>query len=174
MEVKPDTFLAGIEMVQQQLRIKRDDQWSPAVCRLKYTSFCNEFPEVNDPQFFWACEQWIQLYSSKDFAKFPTWAELMVPLYATENGRANRSWGFKRDLPELVQPTAQQQSLLPKQARSIAGAADPHNADAYQLFHSTTLPMLPSVTASSGDGLTKEEWASYLRQLAEDSDKETD
>ena len=125
----------GFQIQKDSKKKTAVDQWSTAVCNLKYESFRSEFPEVNDPQFLWACERWIQLYSSKDFAKVPTWAELMVPLYATENGRANRSWGFKRDLPGFAQPTAQQQSLLPTEARSIAAAADPHNADAYQLFH---------------------------------------
>ena len=95
MELTPETFFAGIQMIQQQLRIKRDDHWSTAVCKLKYTSFRSEFPEVNDPQFFWACEQWIQQFSAKDFATMPTWRELMVPLYACENGQANRSWGIQ-------------------------------------------------------------------------------
>ena len=174
MALTPETFLAGIEMVQQQLRIKRDDQWSAAVCKLKFASFCAEFPEVNDPQFFWACEQWIQRHSDRDFVRFPTWVELMVPLYASENGKANRSWGFKRDLPQQLKPTAEQIAQLPTRARSIAGAADPHNADAYQRFKSSDKPLLPSVTAATGDGLTPEQWATYLRQLAEEADGATD
>ena len=93
----------------------------------------SEFPEVQSHQFFWACERWIQQFSAKDFATFPTWQELMVPLYAVENGRANRSWGFKRDLPSFVAPTASQRAALPKQPRSIAGAADPLNRDAYEV-----------------------------------------
>ena len=38
-QLDAETFLAGVEMIQQQLRIKRDDQWSTVVCKLKYTSF---------------------------------------------------------------------------------------------------------------------------------------
>ena len=90
-----ETFLEGVEMIQQQLRIKREDHWSQAVCKLKFVSFKSEFPEVNDSQFCWACEQWIQQHSNQDYVTFPLWRELMTPLYAAENGQANRSWGFK-------------------------------------------------------------------------------
>ena len=68
-----ETFLAGVEMIQQQLRIKREDHWSQAVCKLKFVSFKSEFPEVNDSQFCWACEQWIQQHSNQDYVTFPLW-----------------------------------------------------------------------------------------------------
>ena len=164
----PSTFLAGVEMIQQQLRVKREDRWSEVVCKLKFHSFQAEFPEVNDAQFFWACEQWVQDASAKDFVRFPVWTELMTCLYATENGHANRSWGFKRQLPQFVAPTEQQKAMLPARARSIAGAADPSNAAAYVPFESGGNLLLPSMTAVTGDELTKEEWAKYLRELAEE------
>ncbi len=166
-QLDAETFLAGVEMIQQQLRIKRDDQWSTVVCTLKYTSFCSEFPEVQSHQFFWACERWIQMFSAKDFATFPTWQELMVPLYAVENGRANRSWGFKRDLPAYVAPTESQKDLLPERPRSIAGAADPLNRDAYEVVitpRSEPQHLLPQGGLGE-DGLTAEQWAKYLREL---------
>ena len=169
----PETFLAAIEMLQQQLRIKRDDHWSPAVCKLKYGSFCSEFPEVNDAQFFWCCEQWIQNFSSRDFAKFPTWGQLMVSLYASENGRANRSWGFKRELPQMVSPSPEQVAMLPGRAKSIAAAADPQNAAAYVPFEATSFPALPQATSCAGDELSTEEWAAYLRELAREVDGKT-
>ena len=169
----PETFLAGVEMVQQQLRIKREDRWSAQVCKLKFVSFQAEFPEVNDPQFFWACEQWIQHHNGKDFPSFPTWKELMTPLYACENGQANRSWGFKRDLPQLVTPSDAQKAVLPGRPRSIAGAVDPHNADAYVPFESGG-NLLPPPSEKSDVGLTREEWATYLRHLAEEVDGASD
>lgn len=166
-QLDAETFLAGVEMIQQQLRIKRDDQWSTVVCKLKYTSFLSEFPEVQSHQFFWACERWIQMFSAKDFATFPTWQELMVPLYAAENGKANRSWGFKRDLPAFVSPTESQKALLPERPRSIAGAADPLNRDAYEVVitpRSEPQHLLPQGGLSE-NGLTAEQWAKYLREL---------
>jgi len=166
-QLDAETFLAGVEMIQQQLRIKRDDQWSTNVCKLKYTSFLSEFPEVSSVQFFWACEQWIQMFSAKDFATFPTWQELMIPLYAVENGKANRSWGFKRDLPAFIAPTPSQKAQLPSQPRSIAGAADPLNRDAYEVVITPrTEPqhLLPEGGLTE-NGLTAEQWASYLREL---------
>ena len=169
----PNTFLAGVEMIQQQLRIKREDRWSQAVCKLKFVSFQIEFPEVNDAQFFWACERWIQERSAKDYVTFPVWTELMSPLYAVENGHANRSWGFKRDLPAPVRPTDAQKALLPARAKSIAGAADPHNAAAYVPFESGGNLLMPSMAKPSHE-LTKEDWANYLRQLAEEVGGTTD
>lgn len=163
-----ETFLAGVEMVQQQLRIKREDHWSAAVCKLKFVSFKAEFPEVSDAQFCWACEQWIQQHSGQQFATFPLWRQLMTPLYANENGAANRSWGFKRDLPPGIAPTEAQRALLPATAKSIAGAADPQNIDAYESFRAPSSHLLPAITAASGDGLTREQWAMYLRELAEE------
>ncbi len=166
-QLDAETFLAGAEMIQQQLRIKRDDQWSTNVCKLKFSSFKTEFPEVSSIQFFWACEQWIQMFSAKAFATFPTWQELMIPLYAAENGKANRSWGFKRDLPSFVAPTESQRAQLPERPRSIAGAADPMNREAYEVVI-TPRPepqhLLPEGGLSE-NGLTAEQWASYLREL---------
>ena len=170
MELTPETFLAGIQMIQQQLRIKRDDHWSTAVCKLKYASFRGEFPEVNDPQFFWACEQWIQQFSAKDFATMPTWRELMVPLYATENGQANRSWGFKPDLPDHLRPSETQLALLPSEGQSIAGAADPLNPGAYEVVitpEGEKHYLLPEIPMSR-DQLTSEQWAKYLRELEQE------
>ena len=166
-QLDAETFLAGVEMIQQQLRIKRDDQWSTVVCKLKYTSFLAEFPEVQSHQFFWACERWIQQFSAKDFATFPTWQELMVPLYAVENGRANRSWGFKRDLPSFVAPTPSQRDALPKQPRSIAGAVDPLNRDAYEVVITprSDPQKLLAEAPFSDDRLTSAQWAEYLREL---------
>ena len=163
------TFLSAVEMVQQALRMKREDFWSPQVCKLKYVSFTSEFPEVNEAQFFWACEQWIQSSGTKDFPRFPTWNQLMGALYNTENGAANRSWGFKRDLPQYLSPTPEQQAMLPATAVSIAGAADPKNAAAYDRYISPHAPMLPSVTAATGDGDARE-WAEYLHSLADRAD----
>jgi hypothetical protein len=166
-QLDAETFLSGVEMIQQQLRIKRDDQWSTNVCKLKYASFMAEFPEVSSVQFFWACEQWIQMFSAKDFATFPTWQELMIPLYAVENGRANRSWGFKRDLPAFIAPTPSQKAQLPERPRSIAGAADPLNRDAYEVVitpREEPQHLLPE-SGLTENGLTAEQWASYLREL---------
>ena len=172
--LNPSTFLSGVEMIQQQLRVKREDRWSEVVCKLKFHSFQVEFPEVNDAQFFWACEQWVQNSSGKDFVRFPLWTELMSCLYASENGQANRSWGFKRDLPSFVAPTQEQRACLPERPKSIAGASDPSNPDAYVPFESGGSLLLPSMTAVSGDGLSKEQWARYLRELAEEASGTTD
>lgn len=161
-----ETFLAVAEMVAAQLRIKDADRWTPQICQLKYVSFASEFPEVNDQQFLWAAEQWLQSTGGRDFLRYPTWRELMAPLYRTENGMANRSWGFRPDLPRLCAPSPQQLQLLPAAPLSIASSPDPHNSDAYVPFTSSELPCLPP-SSDEGPGLTPQKWADYLNFLAE-------
>jgi hypothetical protein len=161
-----ETFLAVAEMVAAQLRIKEADRWSPHICQLKYVSFTGEFPEVSDPQFLWAAEQWLQDTGGKDFLRYPTWKELMAPLYRCENGLANRSWGFRHELPAMVQPSSQQRALLPRELRSIALPPDPANTSAYIPFHTDQHPALPPAE-DLGPGLTPEKWADYLSFIAE-------
>lgn len=162
----PETFLAAAEMIAAQLRIKEADRWSPHICRLKFHSFTSEFPEVNETQFLWAAEQWIQGLTPGQFTRYPTWKELMAPLYRTENGLANRSWGFKAELPPFVLPTAMQLAALPTSRRSLAAAPDPVNAAAYVPFEADgrDLPLLPP-GAANDTPLTPERWADYLRWI---------
>jgi hypothetical protein len=162
-----ETFLAVAEMIAAQLRIKDADRWTPTICQLKFVSFTAEFPEVNDHQLVWAAEQWLQTTGGKDFLRYPTWKELMVPLYRSENGLANRSWGFRDTLPAMFQPTAEQLQMLPQRAASITASPDPHNAAAYLPFTSTDHPALPPAH-DEGPGLTPARWADYLNFLAEE------
>lgn len=161
-----ETFLAVAEMIAAQLRIKEADRWTPHICQLKYVSFTSEFPEVSDQQFLWAAEQWLQDTGGKDFLRYPTWKELMVPLYRSENGLANRSWGFKESLPPMCQPSKQQLQLLPAAPLSIASSPDPANTSAYVPFHADTHLALPP-GQDLGPGLTPTQWADYLSFLAE-------
>ncbi|MEB3360684.1 MAG: hypothetical protein VKI42_01015 [Synechococcaceae cyanobacterium] len=159
-----ETFLAVAQMVAGHLRLKEADRWSPHVCRLKYHSFSSEFPEVGDAQFMWAAEQWIQGTSPEAFHRFPTWAELMAPLYRTEAGRANRSWGPRPDLPPFVQFKPAQLSLLPAARQSLLNAPDQQNAAAYQVVGVGQL-VLPE--AGDPPGLSDEEWEAYLERVRE-------
>lgn len=164
-----ETFLAVAEMVAAQLRIKASDRWTVQICQLKYGSFRTEFPEVSDAQFLWAAEQWLQSTNCREFLRYPSWKELMAPLYRSENGLANRSWGFKSELPSMVAPTPQQVEMLPATRRSIAGVPDTNNARAYLPFQADgPMPALPPAATAS-----RKEWATYLNQLAE-SDGATD
>lgn len=160
--VSIETFLAVTEMVASQLRLKDADRWSAHICQLKFTSFVNEFPEVSDGQFLWASEQWLQSTNCREFLRYPSWKELMAPLYRTENGMANRSWGFKEELPPAVRPGRRQLELLPAMKRSIASAPDPANTAAYQPFHvEHTEP--PLLTQSERP---LRQWTNYLKGLA--------
>jgi hypothetical protein len=166
-----ETFLAVAEMIASQLRIKEADRWTPHICQLKYVSFMGEFPEVTDRQFLWAAEQWLQGTGGKDFVRYPTWRELMNTLYRSENGLANRTWGFKEALPAGISPTAEQLAMLPAAPRSMVSPPDPQNAAAYVPFESTELPLLPP--AHPKTGLTPAKWADYLNYLAEEEGRAT-
>lgn len=119
------SFFVGCEVIFSHLRLKESDRWSETVALLKLASFTEAFPEVNDGQFLWACEQWVQGAIGGKFHNFPTWRELMAPLYRRENGLANRSWGFNPSLPPFLQPTAQQLLMLPKARESLLPCEDP-------------------------------------------------
>lgn len=155
-------------MVAGHLRLKEADRWTPHICRLKFHSFQSEFPEVNEPQFMWSAEQWIQSLDPSSFKRYPTWRELMAPLYRTEGGLANRSWGFKEDIPSFCQPTASQLAQLPQQRQSILEPPDIRNADAYVPFHAglADQPLLPP-SKEEASGLTPERWQRYLSEVVE-------
>lgn len=167
-----ETFLAVAEMIAAQLRIKDADRWSAAICKLKFVSFTTAFPEVTDPQFLWAAEQWLQGTGGKDFLRYPTWRELMAPLYRTENGLANRSWGFRESLPPMCAPSPDQLRLLPASPESIAEPPDPSSRAALLRFIADQRPQ-PQLPDEGWQGLTPADWAAYLLSLAE-SDGTTD
>tara|TARA_B100000700_G_C14999053_1_gene835383 strand:+ start:519 stop:962 length:444 start_codon:yes stop_codon:yes gene_type:complete len=139
--LKISTFLAAAEMIAAHLRIKESDRWTPQICKLKYVSFQQSYPEVNDPQFLWAAEKFVQTTNNKDFLRYPTWDELMSHIYRNENGRPNRSWGFKEDLPAKLQPNPRQRALMPQTPKSNDSAPDPLLKEAYEVFKADrTLP----------------------------------
>lgn len=170
----PETFLAVTEMIAAHLRIKEADRWSPHICRLKFHSFTSEFPEINEPQFMWAAEQWIQATEAAAFLRYPTWGELMSPLYRTEAGRANRSWGPREELPAFVRFKPEQLALLPHQPKSLAPPPDQNNIDAYRTVgrageaEAKGLPLAPveePLLLPAGPGLSDEQWQAYLERV---------
>ena len=173
----PETFLAVAEMIAGHLRIKESDRWSAHICRLKFHSFTSEFPEINEPQFMWVAEQWIQCTDAGTFLRYPTWGELMGPLYRTEAGRANRSWGPRAELPGFVRFRPEQLALLPSAPRSIAPPPDQQNIDAYRTVgrageaEAQGLPLQPVAEPAllMGSGLSDEIWQAYLKQVQEEA-----
>ena len=73
----------------------------------------------------------------------------MSPLYRCENGLANRNWGFKDELPQLVAPKPEQLAMLP---------APPQKPTA-----------LPPAEQPTYQGLTKQIWQNYLKEVADGS-----
>lgn len=168
-----ETFLAGCEMVAGHLRLKELDRWTPHVCRLKLASFSAAFPEVDEAQFLWASEQWIQRTDPQAFHRFPVWSELMAPLYRSEEGKANRSWGFRPDLPGFLRPTAEQLAALPTRRGSVLPPADPQNPAAYRTVGLAAAaeeegrPLLPAALPLwlVGAGVSDDDWNTYLSSL---------
>jgi len=128
------TFLAASEMIAAHLRIKEADRWSAQISQLKYVSFTQAYPEVSQEQFLWAAEQFVQTTTNKDFLRYPTWDELMTFLYRLENGKPNRSWGFKENLPQMCQPVPNQLALMPPKPASNYEPPDKENKQAYKTF----------------------------------------
>jgi hypothetical protein len=163
-----EQFEAVCSMVAAQLRIKESDRWGETITKLKFVSFSSEFPEVSTQQLLWSAEQWIQQTAGKDFLRYPTWRELLSPLYRCEGGLANRSWGFREELPNHLLPTAAQKALLPSRSRSTLGAPDPVNADAYRLVGAAaqSQKLLPATEPQQfvARRLTVAEYEDYLRQ----------
>jgi hypothetical protein len=155
----PELFLQGAEMIQQHLRIKEADRWAPAVCRLKFYSYRSEFPEVDGTQFLWCCEKWIQALEP-GFTTFPVWGELMAPLYRCEAGRANRSYGFKPELPGFLRPTQEQLAQLPAVATTLFP-----NPDRLPLLGAAAgdAPPKALLPPAQEQAMTEDEWQSYLR-----------
>lgn len=167
----PETFLAVAEMIAAHLRIKEADRWSPHICRLKFHSFTSDFPEISETQFMWSAEQWIQATEAAAFLRYPTWGELMAPLYRTENGRANRSWGPREELPGFVRFKPEQLAMLPTRPRSQVAPPDQGNIEAYRTVgrageaEAKGLPLSPVkevLALAPSAGLSDEQWQEYL------------
>lgn len=127
--LQPDVFFTGCEILFSHLRLKEADRWSSAVALIKLASFTDAFPEVSDRQFLWCCERWVQSATGERFRTVPPWVELVAPLYRQENGLANRSWGFRPDLPPFLRPTPEQLQLMPAQTQSRLSSSDPAHSD---------------------------------------------
>ena len=171
-------FEHGIRAVTRHIRTRADAEWDHLDGMHKYLGFTKAFPEVNDDQFVWACEQWIQSTRQGEFLRFPTWAELMVPLYRSENGIANRSWGPRPDLPGPVQFTAEQLDQLPAAVQSVEPYPDPIIARAYERLprppgHLLLPEALPPVQEDDPDDtarLTDAKWQAHLQGPATGAD----
>jgi hypothetical protein len=163
MLLDPEAFTRGCRMIERHIRIRPDAAWNTEDFKLKFVSFSSDFPEVSTPQFLWACERWIQ-GATGEFLRFPTWQQLMVPLYRCSGGMPIRVWGFKEDLPRSLRPTHQQLAMLPKGSASLPpdGAENPA---AYSLVMagSDGQRLLPAAAPDS-QSLSRKDWIEYLQE----------
>jgi hypothetical protein len=149
----PEAFTRGCRMIERHMRTRSEVIWSPEDFKLKFVSFNSEFPEVNTSQFLWACERWIQ-ETDDEFLRFPTWKQLMAPLYRCENGIPNRSWGPRPDLPRSVQFTAEQLNQLPQ----------------LPVLQPEALPPAQEDDPDDTTRLTDAKWQAYLQGAATGTD----
>lgn len=166
-----DVFAASIKLLESHIRTRESDQLTPLMLELRFQMLQGEYPELGTAQFLWAVEQWVQGTRPDAFLRMPTWAELLMPLYRCENGRPNRSWGFRDDLPQFCRPQPWQLGLLPAAPCSIApplpeGAVNP---GAYRVVGAgaaprrSDQPLLPAPEpAAPTVGLSDEQWREYL------------
>lgn len=167
-ELTIEVFLMVAEMLFGHLRLKEADRWSEDVAFLKWTSFRAMYPEVSCQQLTYAAEMWIQSTAGTGFQSFPTWAELLAPIYRCDGrGLAVRAAGFKPDLPPSLQPTASQLALMqgaPDPRRALPPGADPA---AYEVV-SGSQPLIPEPPFREPcEGLTPEVWAAHLERCKE-------
>lgn len=171
-----EVFTELIPVLEAHIRTRESEQISPRMLALKFQMLQAEYPELSTPQFAWAVEQWVQHTRPDAFLRMPTWAELLAPLYRCENGRPNRSWGFRDNLPPFCQPQPWQLELMPAATTSVAplltdGVTDPA---AYRVVGTAALPrrpgqpLLPAPEPEpTSSGLTPEVWAEHLARCAE-------
>jgi hypothetical protein len=165
MLLDPEAFTRGCRMIERHIRTRADATWSTEDFKLKFVSFSTDFPEVSTAQFLWACERWIQ-GATGEFLRFPTWQQLMVPLYRCSGGIPMRAWGFKEGLPRSLQPTQQQLALLPSRPTSLPPAGADNSA-AYSLFAAGKEGRRLLTAAKASAGLTVQQWHEHLLQQAE-------
>ena len=162
MLLDPAAFTRGCRMIERHIRTRADAAWSTEDFKLKFVSFSSDFPEVSTPQFLWACERWIQ-GATGEFLRFPTWQQLMVPLYRCSAGIPSRAWGFKESLPRSLQPTQQQLAMLP----AGLGPTPPNGAEnpaAYSLVAAGAQQRLLPAAAPDSLSLTPQQWDEHLRE----------
>ena len=166
MLLDPEAFTRGCRMIERHIRTRADAAWSTEDFKLKFVSFSSDFPEVSTPQFLWSCERWIQ-GATGEFLRFPTWRQLMAPLYRCDAGLPNRAWGFKEDLPRSLQPTRQQLAMLPP-GSGPSPPGDGENPAAYRLVIADGNGQ--SLLEPAGPvprGLTPERYRQHLQEQAQ-------
>lgn len=156
--VSLETFLASIQMIYQHLRLKELDRWTPATARIKHFFLSDEYPNISDRQFMWACEQWIQATAPDKFHRLPTWDELMRFLFRCDARGPQRAWGFRDDLPEYIRPTSAALSLV-KAGIALLAPADAEDPGAYTPVTPTAKGAMkkPAMQAPS----LEDSWAGY-------------
>lgn len=99
-----DEFSQISTMIFSHLRLRINDHWPPIAVPVKLASLLSAFPGLTKNQYLYAAEKWIQANpdASGKYKAFPTWRELMVPLFNTgmNNGLAYYHLGTRDGVPD--------------------------------------------------------------------------
>ena len=79
--LKPEVFIEGLRSIHSAIRTPQKQVPSEISLKAKYQLFITEYPIVGDAQFFYACELFADEVQSREYAKFPSFEELVAPLF---------------------------------------------------------------------------------------------
>lgn len=79
--LKPEVFIEGLRSIHSAIRTPKSQVPSEISLKAKYQLFITEYPIVGDTQFFYACELFANEVQSREYAKFPSFEELVAPLF---------------------------------------------------------------------------------------------
>ena len=129
--LKPEAFVEGLRSIHSAIRTPKSQVPSEISLKAKYQLFITNYPIVGDAQFFYACELFANEVQSREFAKFPSFEELVAPLFERDvvTGRPLRL--KPAELPrapwsphQLVQARALRQSAEPTGVPALVGTPE--------------------------------------------------
>lgn len=110
--VTPEVVLAQLEAIEAFLRVPSAAQLTADQRKMKLVLLQSEFPETSTAHLCWCVAQWMERCGSEEFRRFPSWEEVLAPLYIELNGRPSRAAGYKKTLCPFLQPAAWQLEAL--------------------------------------------------------------
>lgn len=137
-----ENALRQIEIIEEYLRIPLASRMDGDQRQMKVVLILNSYPETSNAHLAWAVAQWMERPSG-EFAKFPSWAEILSPLYKrTSSGMPVRGWGYSDSLPPFLKPAMWQLQEIAR--ASDAPGAPPGAEDPGAYGPPPARPLLPA------------------------------
>lgn len=110
--VTPEVALAQLEAIEAFLRLPLAAQLTKEQRKMKLMLLQSSFPETSTAHLCWCVARWMEKVGSDGFARFPSWEEVLAPLYIELNGHPSRQAGYKPTLPSFLRPATWQLQAL--------------------------------------------------------------